>query len=406
MVDVRVPSTALERNTSGHCKRGERRDWSAPKLFRPISPPLTAHVPAADETVAQVSSFSSLGDMPDRNSRAPTLRDVARIAGVSVPTVSKVLNGRDDVSPATRERVQEATAQIGYRRVPSAAVDALIADQLVDLVLPAVGDSWASALIGGVERVAAENALDTVIIMVRKGVTQRRSWVERLVDHRSRGALIAVEQPTGVERRLLDRARIPFVLIDPAGSPDRSAPSVGASNWAGGHDAAKFLIDHGHTSFAVIAGDAHSLNGRERAGGFLSAVREHHPHAQPPVVYGGWLMETTVPMVLRLLASPDRPTAVFACNDNMALGVYVAAHKLGLRVPADLSVIGFDDVVEAQLASPPLTTIKQPIAEIGAAALRSLLDLRGGHAISRRLELATELVSRGSVSAAPRRDIV
>ncbi len=97
-----------------------------------------------------------------------------------------------------------------------AAIDALIAEQLVDLVLPAVGDSWASALIGGVERVAAQNSLDLVIIMVRAGESQGRSWVERLVDHRSRGALIAVVQPTASERRLLERARIPFVLIDPA----------------------------------------------------------------------------------------------------------------------------------------------------------------------------------------------
>ncbi|WP_449408742.1 substrate-binding domain-containing protein [Microbacterium maritypicum] len=334
--------------------------------------------------------------------RAPTLRDVARIAGVSVPTVSKVLNGRDDVSAATRERVHEATAQVGYRRVPSAAVDALIADQLIDLVLPAVGDSWASALIDGVERVAAASALDLVIIMVRKGAAPSRSWVERLVDHRSRGALVAVEQPTSAERRLLERARIPFVLIDPAGSPDRSAPSVGAANWAGGHDAATLLLSNGHTSLAVIAGDPHSLNSRERAGGFVAGIRERHPDARLPLVYGRWVMEMATQVAADLLKGPRRPTAILACNDNMALGVYVAAQALGLRVPEDLSVVGFDDVVEAKLASPPLTTIRQPIAEIGAAALRSLLDLRQGHGISRRVELATELVVRSSVAAPPR----
>lgn len=340
--------------------------------------------------------------MSTDSARTPTLRDVARVAGVSIPTVSKVLNGRRDVSPTTRERVQEATAQIGYRRVPSAAVDAMIAEQLVDLVLPAVGDSWASALIGGVERVAAESALDLVIIMVRNDDSQRRSWVERLVDHRSRGALIAVEQPTAAERQLLSRARVPFVLIDPAGTPDRSAPSVGASNWAGGHDAASVLMDHGHSSFAVIAGDPRSLNSRERAGGFLSGIRERYPDAVVPVIYGGWLMETSARAAKDLLTLPVRPTAVFACNDNMALGVYAAARSLDLRIPDDLSIIGFDDLVEAKLASPPLSTIRQPIAEIGAAALRTLLDLRNGHPISRRLELATELVVRGSVAAAPR----
>lgn len=351
------------------------------------------------EQFAQLSLGATVWAMStEPGSRAPTLRDIARVASVSVPTVSKVLNGRDDVSPATRERVLEATAKIGYRRVPSAAVDALIAEQLVDLVLPAVGDSWASALIGGVERVAAASALDLVIIMVRKGDSYQRPWVERLVDHRSRGALIAVEQPTAAERRLLDRAKIPFILIDPAGTPDRTAPSVGASNWAGGYDAASLLLDHGHTAFAVIAGDPHSLNSRERTGGFVAAVRERLPSSAPPVVYGRWLMEETVAVAKSLLDSPHHPTAIFACNDNMALGVYAAANELGLRIPNDVSVVGFDDVVEARLASPPLTTIRQPIAELGAVALRSLLDLRSGHPISRRLELATETVLRGSVS--------
>ncbi|WP_338420339.1 LacI family DNA-binding transcriptional regulator [Agromyces albus] len=373
-----------------------------PKHFRRWNCPITLRLEQLPPRGCATFANHYPVDMGPDPARTPTLRDIARAAGVSVPTVSKVLNGRGDVSPATRERVQEATAQIGYRRVPSAAVDAMIAEQLVDLVLPAVGDSWASALIGGVERVAAESALDLVIIMVRKDDTQRRSWVERLVDHRSRGALVAVEQPSAVERRLLDRARVPFVLIDPAGTPDRSAPSVGASNWAGGHDAANLLLDRGHTSLAVIAGDPRSLNSRERAGGFLSGVRERHPNLSVPVVYGGWLMETSARAARNLLTSTARPTAVFACNDNMALGVYAAARSLDLRIPDDLSVIGFDDLVEARLASPPLTTIRQPIAEIGATALRTLLDLRSGHPTSRRLELATELVMRGSVAAAPR----
>ncbi|WP_165971295.1 LacI family DNA-binding transcriptional regulator [Microbacterium oleivorans] len=338
----------------------------------------------------------------ERSSRAPTLRDVARIAGVSAPTVSKVLNGRDDVSPVTRERVHDAVAQIGYRRPPSAAVDALIAEQLVDLVLPAVGDSWASALIGGVERVAADNNLDLVIIMVRKENSPSRTWVERLVEHRSRGALIAVNQPTAGERRTLDRSRIPLVLIDPAGIPDHSTPSVGASNWTGGHNAATLLLDQGHVSFAVIAGDGHSLNCHERTGGFLAGIRERRPNVTVPVVYGGWMMSSAARIARELLSSPTRPTAVFTCNDNMALGVYSAAHALGLSIPDDVSVIGFDDVVEARLASPPLTTIRQPISAIGAAAMRSLLDIREGHPVSRRLELATELVIRGSVSTPPR----
>lgn len=335
--------------------------------------------------------------MSDRAPRPPTLRDVARVAGVAASTVSKVLNGRSDVSPETRELVQDAVAAVAYRRAPSAAVDALIADQLVDLVLPAVGDSWASALIGGVERAAADFGLDLVIIMIRESDTESRSWVRRLIDHRSRGAIIAVKQPTSGEARELARARIPFVLVDPAGSPDRSSPSVRSSNRIGGRMAADWFIDAGHTAFAVICGDRDSLTSRERAAGFRRRVEDRLPHASVTSVSSDWTLETTRELVKPMLSRPELPSAIFACNDIMALGVYAAARELGVGIPDDVSIIGFDDVIEARLASPPLTTVRQPIAEIGAAALHHLMDLRDGAPVTRLLEMPTELVSRGSV---------
>ncbi len=334
-------------------------------------------------------------------SRTPTLRDVAKRAGVSVPTVSKVLNGRADVGQETRTRVQDAVAEVGYRRKPSASVDALIAEQLVDLVLPAIGDSWASALIAGVERVAAQHGLDLVVMLVHPDNPEGPGWVDRLIDHRSRGALVAVVQPSPAECRTLERAGIPVVLIDPVGLPNRSTASVGASNWSGGHDAANLFLDNGHTSLAVMGGDAESSNSRERVAGFLAGVRERNAELHVPVVQGGWLMHTGMRAAGHLLGSDPRPTAIFACNDNMALGVYAAAQRAGLRIPDELSVVGFDDLVEARVASPPLTTVRQPVVELGATAMRSLLDLRSGRPTSRRRELPTELVIRGSVGPAP-----
>ncbi len=112
-------------------------------------------------------------------------------------------------------------------------------------------------------------------------------------------------------------------------------------------------------------------------------------------------MHTGMRAAGHLLGSDPRPTAIFACNDNMALGVYAAAQRAGLRIPDELSVVGFDDLVEARVASPPLTTVRQPVVELGATAMRSLLDLRSGQPTSRRRELPTELVIRGSVAPAP-----
>jgi LacI family transcriptional regulator len=315
--------------------------------------------------------------------------------------VSKALNGRPDISEATRDRVRDAAASLGYRRPPSATVDATIADQLVDLVLPAIGDSWASALISGVDRVAAENGLDLVVILARTGKSGGRTWVERLVEHRSRGAIVAVLQPTAAERKMLDRAGVKVVYVDPVAVPDRLAPSVGPSNWTGGYDAGNLLLDHGHRRLAVLAGDNVSKNSKERVGGLVAAVRERYPDLVVPVVEGSWIREQAARASYELLRSEVPPTAIFACNDNMAIGVYAAAEQLGLRVPEDLSVIGFDDLIEAQVISPPLTTVRQPVTAMGATALRALLDLRLGLPVARRMELATELVVRASVADAP-----
>jgi LacI family transcriptional regulator len=183
--------------------------------------------------------------------------------------------------------------------------------------------------------------------------------------------------------------------------PPASVPSVGVTNWEGGRTAAEHLLSLGHRRFAAIGGEPSHLYSRARLDGFASGVTSGGAPA-PAVGHGDWRREDAAAVALELLQGPERPTAVFACSDLMGMGVYDAARRLGLRIPLDLSVVGFDDIPEAEWASPPLTTVRQPIAELGAAAVRMLLRTRTARTEDApKEELGTRLIVRASTAAPP-----
>ncbi|CAM3401897.1 LacI family DNA-binding transcriptional regulator [Occultella aeris] len=336
-----------------------------------------------------------------------TLAQVAERAGVTVPTASKVLNGRTDVSAATRARVLAAVAETGYRsRRAHGAARADDESGLIDLVISGVEGTWANRALSGVEFAANLVGLDVVVTVARPAAD--RDWAARLVARRSSGAVLALVEPTPEQYAALDVARIPVVILDPRSEPPAAVPSVGAGNWAGGRAAAQHLLELGHRHLGVIAGAPDHLYGRARVDGFGSALREHGLEVRDAdVVHADWSYAGALGAAMRLLDRPDRPSAVFACSDNMALGALEAARRLGVRVPGAMSVIGYDDAPEARWTSPQLTTIRQPVAEMGAAALRMLLRVRGGadtfvgDGHTPREELATRLVARGSTASWP-----
>lgn len=336
-----------------------------------------------------------------------TLADVAEQAGVTVPTASKVLNGRTDVSAATRARVLAAVAQTGYRsRRAHGAARADDESGLIDLVISGVEGTWANRALSGVEFAANLVGLDVVVTVSRPAAD--RDWTARLLARRSSGAVLALVDPTPEQYAALDVAQIPVVILDPRLEPPADVPSVGAGNWAGGRAAAQHLLDLGHRHIGVIVGEPNHLFGQARLDGFTSVLRENGLTVpEEDVVRGDWAYAGAQTAALGLLDRPDRPTAVFACSDNLALGGLEAARRLRIRVPEALSVIGYDDAPEARWTSPRLTTIRQPVAEMGAAALRMLLRVRAGadtgvgdgHAP--REELSTHLVVRGSTAPRP-----
>jgi DNA-binding LacI/PurR family transcriptional regulator len=196
------------------------------------------------------------------------------------------------------------------------------------------------------------------------------------------------------------------VVVDPTGEPLHDTPSVGATNWSGGLTATRHLLELGHRRIGVIAGPENLLCSRARLDGYRAAMDAAGVEVDPDLIrHGNFFVNEAIQEGLVLLRrSPEtRPTAIFALNDQQAVGVYLAARELGLHIPDDLSVVGFDDIPTARWASPPLTTVKQPLVQMAVAAAQLVLRLAAGeHPTETRIELATSLVVRSST--APLRD--
>ncbi|WP_367320129.1 LacI family DNA-binding transcriptional regulator [Streptomyces sp. HUAS ZL42] len=331
----------------------------------------------------------------------PTLAVVAREAGVSVPTASKVVNGREDVAPETRRRVTEALDRLGYVRRPR--FDAAKPPRLVDLVVHSLDSSWSGAVLHGVEEAAHDAGLDVVVsaaLSRTRGSRPQRGWLDKLTVRGSSGVLFNLAELTESQYSWLDQHRIPFVMIDPVLEPPPGVVSVGAANWQGGVTATEHLLSLGHKRIAVVAGHRRKMCSNARVAGYRSALASAGLLHRPEYVrHGGFDEAVARRRMGELLDLPEPPTAVFVCSDRMALGVYEALAERGLRVPDDISVIGFDDLPEARWASPALTTVRQPLGEMAATALRILVRMMDGERPEgTRTELSTRLVERASTA--------
>ncbi|GAA1305858.1 substrate-binding domain-containing protein [Saccharothrix xinjiangensis] len=282
------------------------------------------------------------------------------------------------VSPSTRRRPRGPAAP--HRRAP-----------LVELVLPALNSSWAMELMRGV----VDSGLDVAMSALGG---RDRSLATGLVEARRAGALLVLCPLGADERRVLADARMPVVLIDPVAVPGPELPSVGAANREGGAVAARHLLSLGHRRIGVVGGPRDVLCSNARLDGFRAALARAGVGPDAALVrHADFSREGGRREARELLSLPRRPTAVFAANDEQALGVVDAARAAGLSVPGDLSVIGFDDLPAAGRCSPELSTVRQPLAEMGRRAGWLLADLIEGRSpAAGHVELATELVVRSS----------
>jgi LacI family transcriptional regulator, galactose operon repressor len=333
-----------------------------------------------------------------------TVAQIAREAGVSLPTVSRVLNGHADVSPQTRERVEALLARRGYRRRGRQRQPV----HLIDLVFHDLDSPWAVEIIRGVEETTHAGGVGTVVSALHGRIDSERRWLDN-VRERDCDAVIFVTSHLQPElQRELRTLNVPTVVVDPSGDPtadpDRGSPTIGATNWAGGMSATQHLLGLGHRRIALIAGPQRLLCSRARLDGYRSALESAGVTVDAAlIVEGDFRHRSGFEAGRRLLGLPERPTAVFAASDQMAFGLYEAVRQAGLRIPEDLSVVGFDDLPETRWSSPPLTTVRQPLAEMGALAARTALRLvRGEPLEGPHVELATDLLVRQSTAPPPR----
>lgn len=333
----------------------------------------------------------------------PTLEQVAARAGVSKATASKVLNHRDDVSAATRSKVQAAMASLNY--VPSTGPRPQADRAVVTVVLETLHSRYASELLQGI--LSAGLALHTVVAVTctpAEGSAAAAPLGERwLRDVAAAGhrAIIVVSLTMSPEQvTLCAKLGLALVVVDPLGPLPETVTSIGATNWTGGLQATEHLLSLGHRRIAYAGGSRSSAPARERLYGFRSAMENAALPVDPDLVLDeGFTYDSGLHMGSRLLALPDRPTAIFAGSDASAMGVLEAARRARVRVPEDLSLVGFDDTQIAAWSSPQLTTVRQPLAEMGSFALRTALRLASVRPLlTHPVQLATTLVVRASTA--------
>ncbi|MDT0265327.1 LacI family DNA-binding transcriptional regulator [Streptomyces sp. DSM 44915] len=334
----------------------------------------------------------------------PTLAQIAELAGVSISTVSKVLNGRDDVSRDTRAKVDTALRQHHYVRRGTPAPEPTA--RTVDLVLSGLDGSWPASVASGMEAAAYEAGVHVAISVARSSTAatnhRAQDWVDRILERGSAGVVLGLIEPTRDQLGRLAQARVPCVVIDPLSDPPPDVLSVGTTNWAGAYEATSHLLRRGHRRVALVTGPPQHLYSRARLAGYRSALAAAGVEVDPAEIrHGTYDRASGAEQVRALLARPTPPTALFICSDHMAIGGYEAIAEAGLRVPEDISVVGFDDLPEARWVSPALTTVRQPLKEMGGSALRTLVRLMNGEELeSPRVELATTLVVRNSTAQA------
>ncbi|AVT34669.1 LacI family transcriptional regulator [Plantactinospora sp. BC1] len=326
-----------------------------------------------------------------------TISYIAESAGVSIPTVSKVINGRSGVAANTRARVEAVIHQYGYRKPAPVS-----RSNMMELVFDELEHLWGLEIIRGVERVARRQRVGVVLTEFGPQRNAIRYWIDDTLARRP-ACIVTVAQLSQEQRDQLRARGIPFVVFDPTAELPDDVPFVGATNWAGGRSATRHLVELGHRRIAMIGGPDQILCCRARLDGYRSAMEGAGLAVESELLVRTALTQQGgYQAAADLLARPQRPTAIFACNDLQALGVYQAARAAGLRIPADLSVVGFDDLPVTALVDPALTTVHQPLIEMAMAATELALALgRGEKAPQAGLELATTLTVRQSTAPPP-----
>ena len=329
-----------------------------------------------------------------KNKQSVTIQDVAKTAGVSVSTVSRVLNGKVDVSSETKEHVRSVIDDLGYTTNLAARSMRSFKKNLVGLIMPDIAYPFAMEVMKGVNRAIAESDFDLLVYTtgdVRKSgrAYHEQKYVSLLTNSISDGVIIVA--PVAGEFNI----DAPIVSIDPLAS-NPSYPAVHATNYQGALDAMEYLLRLGHKRIGYIGGRAELESSYRRLKGYRDGLEKVGISIDKKlIVPGDYTTETGVSGTRELLALENPPTAIFASNDQMAMGVFQVAEEMGIRIPEDLSVVGFDNITESKYMG--LTTVDQFISDMGYVATQMLIKIIVGVPLEdQTYRMQTRLVIRNS----------
>jgi len=350
------------------------------------------------------------------NGNKVTITDVARLAEVSVSTVSNLLNGRDErMRPSTKERILAAIEQLGY--TPNQAARQLKTGQtsILGLIVPSVANPFYGVFAREVEKAALALGYQVLLGNSERDPDRERTYAEELWSYGVRGIIFGSSLVAFSHLDDLIQRGLRVMAFDRPGQAADQAPidSIGVDNVQATRLATKHLLALGHRRIGFLSGPIRTVSRMDRLAGYRSALEEAGIAYDPQLVWQGAepdnfgdadAMELGRQGTHDLLCLSDRPTALFAVNDMYAFGAYAGARDLGQRISQDLSVVGFDDIMLSQVVEPPLTTVRQPVAEIAHLAVQRLVarlqgdsDGESGH-----VTLPPRLIVRGSTGTAPK----
>lgn len=331
-----------------------------------------------------------------------TLSDVAAEAGVSPTAVSRYLNNRIELPQATRDRIDAAIAKLDYRPNVLARRLSTGKAEAISLVTPDIANPFFAELAAAVEREAHDRGYAVYISSTSSGAGTETDALHRMADGHVDGLIIMTNRvDDGTLAGMLEgRDNVIILDEDIAGT---ALPRIFVENAEGSYQATWHLLDAGHTDIALVGGPNQLMSVTERLDGFVRAMDEAGIEVPPGrIILGDYTSEFGAKAANVLLDNPDRPSAILACSDYIAIGVMKTVRDLGLSIPADVSLVGFDDMAFAELVDPPLTTVRQPVQDMGRLAVRLLIDMLEGHTPSpTTTRLPVKLITRHSVAPFP-----
>lgn len=325
-----------------------------------------------------------------------TIFDVAREAGVSYSTVSRVINNKG-VSADKSERVLRAMAELGYVANLQARSLAGGKSNIIGLLVHSLNVEYFGEIARGVDEALAAIQYDLMLYTTHRRKGRESAYVTRLTRNLVDGLVLVLPRNAEAYLETLRHRRFPHVLVDHQGL-GFDVPSVGATNWQGGYDGTHYLIELGHRRIGFITGDMSLGCARDRLAGYQQALCDAGLPTDPTLIReGDFLQPQGFRCANELLDLAQPPTAIFASNDVSAFGAMEAVRNRGLRIPDDISIVGFDDIPQGTQVYPTLTTVRQPLAEMGRTAVQLLFTyIDEPDAPIKRIELPTELIIRQS----------